>query len=583
MKLIEICINQKSIIMKKIIIAIGILYTTIVSAGITPVKVKSKIDAVTVFVNGAQVFREVRVKLKSGTNKIIINDVSPFINVKSLQASINTSALILDIKHNIEYNNPSVSEPIPLAIQKKINVLDDSLFYQNLRLEKIKNQINNLATEKSIITNNKTIRGQGKADSLDLFIKAVEFYQTKLDEIESKLITLKMEQHKKQKTYRATQKKWNDLSNFKALEPQKAIVKSEVHQIILTIDAPTTLDAKIKTNYLVSRAGWIPSYDVRAKDSQSPVSLTYKGSIFQKTGEDWSNVDLTLSTVHQDCSFSIPELSIWNIIDKRYYRAPGSVVNAGYFTDNMQMNTMSNTLMPTQTMSNGYNQVVDQQLLNNNQGNFKLPSSLVSNMEKTLSNVEFKIKRKYTVEADGEEVLMVISNKTLKSSYSHIAIPKINTDAFLLTNITDWEQLNILPGKANIYFGNTFVGETTINPSIIEDTLSIALGREKGIFTSRKKIEDEAKSKVVGKNITREITIELVVKNTTATNKEINLKDQIPVSKNDLIKIKTIDLAGARLDENTGILSWDLMLAPKEQKIIKFTYEIVHDKEIEVI
>lgn len=117
----------------------------------------------------------------------------------------------------------------------------------------------------------------------------------------------------------------------------------------------------------------------------------------------------------------------------------------------------------------------------------------------------------------------------------------------------------------------------------MSDTLALAVGRERGFEITRKKIEDEAQEKTISSNIKREITIELAVKNTTGETAEIELKDQIPVSKTDDIKVKQLNLNGARLNEKTGILSWKLELAPNEGKIIEFSYEIVHDKDIEVI
>jgi uncharacterized protein (TIGR02231 family) len=585
--------------MKKIILIASIIATHISIHGAEPIEVKSKIKAVTVFINGAQVYREARVNIKTGTNKVVIDDVSPYINTKSLQASISSGALILDVKHNIVYNQPEIAfEPIPEKILTQISALEDSLLYRNFGLQKIRNQINNLETEKRIITNNKTIKGEGKSDSLAIFMQAVEFYQSKLNEIEGWLYDYKIQEHKLTKGYSKIEIDLQKLRNFsthKTIEPTK---KEKVHQVILTVDASASAEAKVKINYLVTRAGWRPSYDLRAEGDDTPVNLTYKASIYQKTGEDWDNVDLTLSTFHQDCSFSVPELAPWKIIDKAtsYNRSQQvlgyqstnsdtvSLIQNGYSNVNFYSNTLSNTTTATfNTASSGSNGVTLGAFNATNNNQFIIPQSLVSNTDKTLSNVEFNIDRKYHIPADGEEILMVIDNIDLTSSYNYISIPKVNTDAFLLTNITNWTALNLLPAKANIYFANSFVGETTIDPSSLKDTLIIALGREKGIQTSRKKIEDDEKSKLVGKNISREITIELVVKNNMNRGTDFVLKDQIPVSENDDIKVKVIEDANASIDKNTGIMTWNLKLKPKEQRIVKFTYQITHDKEIDVI
>lgn len=586
--------------MKKQLILLGL--TALISFPVLAKTIDSRISSVTVYLNGAQVYRKAKTTLKKGTNEIIIDDVSPYLNVKSIQASTSGSPLILNVKHQIEYNDPVfVSEPLPEKILSQIQILEDSLFFQDLQLQKIRNQITNLNQEKNIITNNKTIRGEGKSDSLAIFMVAVDFYHEKLNVIENQLLQLRISEHNLGKKVNNTQIKLNELRNYSAHKTVQPTVKPQVHQIILTVHSDYETETEFSVNYLVNRAGWIPSYDLRATGVDEPVNLTYKASIYQKTGEDWDNVKLTLSTFNQSCSFTVPTLAMWEIQNKAEAEQKSANRNLlGYnLTDTVamiqQQNFYSNTVIPTSTAtavtlnansfdgttinattSNGFS-------IGTNQDQFILPKSLAGSMDKTLSNVEFGIKNRYTINSDGKETMMVVENVDLNSKFDYISVPKLNTDAFLLSNITDWRKHNLLPGKANIYFNNSFVGETEIQPSQMGDTLSLAIGRERGFEITRKKIDDDAKEKVVGSNIKREITIEIAVKNTTGETAEIKIKDQIPVSKSDEIKVKQIDLASGRLNDKTGILTWNLKLEPKEGKIIKFTYEIVHDKEIEVI
>ncbi|MCB9196915.1 MAG: mucoidy inhibitor MuiA family protein [Flavobacteriales bacterium] len=565
--------------------------------------IKSNISSVTVYLNGAQVYRKAKTTLKKGTNEIIIDDVSPYLNPKSIQASCSGSPLILNVKHHIEYNNPSfVSEPLPEKILKEIKILEDSLYFQNLYIQKINSQIRNLEQEKRIITDNKTIRGEGKSDSLPVFMLAVNFYHEKLEVIEGQLLELRMKEYKMNQTYAKTESSLDDLRNYSVHKTVIQTVKPQVHQILITVHSDYETEAEINVNYLVNRAGWIPSYDLRATGTNEPMNLTYKASIYQKTGEDWDNVKLTLSTFNQSCSFTVPTLAMWEIRNKASLNNRSNQTNLlGYnISDTVSMiqqqGFYSNTIIPTAAVTANFSTsftgadftgsaiTFNGLTVGTTQDDqFILPKSLASDMDKTLSNVEFGIKNRYSIPADGKETMMVVTNVDLASKFDYISVPKLNTDAFLLTKITDWRKHNLLPATANIYFNNSFVGETDIQPSQMDDTLSLAIGRERGIEITRKKIDDDAKEKVVGQNIKREISIEIVVKNATSSIASIDIKDQIPVSKTDEIKVKTIELANGRLNDKTGILTWRLDLKPSESKIIKFTYEIVHDKEIEVI
>lgn len=460
-------------IMKKQIILLGLMITA--SFPTLANTISSRISSVTVYLNGAQVYRKAKTSLSKGTNEIIIDDVSPYLNTKSIQASTSGSPLILNVKHHIEYNDPvSVSEPLPEKIQSKIDLLEDSLFYQNLQLQKIRNQISNLDQEKRIITNNKTIRGEGKSDSLAIFMQAVEFYHEKLNVIENQLLELQITEHGLTQKVSSTNRELSELRNYSAHQKVQPQVKPQVHQIILTVHSDYDTEAEFFVNYLVNRAGWIPSYDLRATGAEDPVNLTYKASIYQKTGEDWDNVKLTLSTFNQSCSFTVPTLAMWEIQNKTELKYNQNQRNMlGYeSTDTtmviQQQSFYSNTLIPTNNAtaaftefngaiaSNGFT-------IGTQQDQFILPKSLAGSMDKTLSNVEFTIKNRYSIKADGKETMMVVSNVDMKSHFNYISVPKLDTDAFLLANLTDWRKYNLLPAKANIYFNNSFVEKPIYN------------------------------------------------------------------------------------------------------------------------
>ena len=96
----------------------------------TEVKVKSKIENVTVFLSGAQVHRKGRFVLKKGTNKIVFEGISPNINKNSIQVKGKGNYIILDVSHKIFYPKPeATANTIPSAILSEIQRLEDSLIF----------------------------------------------------------------------------------------------------------------------------------------------------------------------------------------------------------------------------------------------------------------------------------------------------------------------------------------------------------------------------------------------------------------------------------------------------------------------
>jgi uncharacterized protein (TIGR02231 family) len=155
------------------------------------------------------------------------------------------------------------------------------------------------------------------------------------------------------------------------------------------------------------------------------------------------------------------------------------------------------------------------------------------------------------------------------------AVPKLSVDAFLQAKITNWEDLNIIPGNARLYFDNSYLGEMYLNTFSTNDTLSVNLGRDKSIAISRKKRKEKYRVRMVDNEKIETHSIEMTVKNTKAEGIEITLEDQIPiVINNNEIKVNLITSNGAELDTMTGKLSWKLKLNAKESKKVIFTYEI---------
>src|SRR5436190_20050737 len=102
-----------------------------------------------------------------------------------------------------------------------------------------------------------------------------------------------------------------------------------------------------------------------------------------------------------------------------------------------------------------------------------------------MTNVEFDIKLPYSIPSDGQRHLLAIQSKELPAMYRHFLVPRLDREAFLVASVTGWESLNLLPGSANIFFEGTYVGQTVLNPAVLNDTLNLSMGRDHGVTISR--------------------------------------------------------------------------------------------------
>ena len=149
----------------------------------------------------------------------------------------------------------------------------------------------------------------------------------------------------------------------------------------------------------------------------------------------------------------------------------------------------------------------------------------------------------------------------------------------MVANVVDWENLDLLPGNANLYFGNTYVGRTVLDPTIVTDTLKLAMGRDHSIAVKRTKLVSETKSKIIGSEKVYTATYQIEVRNNGTSETRITIEDQIPVTTNEKIKIELEKADRAKIDDRTGFLTWDIKIGSKKTEKLTYTYKVTYPKD----
>lgn len=198
-------------------------------------------------------------------------------------------------------------------------------------------------------------------------------------------------------------------------------------------------------------------------------------------------------------------------------------------------------------------------------------------------SAEFKIDLPYSIKSDGEEHMVLVKNIDLNANYKYISVPKLDPGAYLVAQIVKLDELQLVPATANIFFDGTYIGETYIDPTTMDDTLSLSLGKDPNIIIKRTLLKKDLKEKIVGEKKERTMSYEIEVKNLKSTTATLIIKDQVPVTQNSDIIIEPIELNKANYNEVTGILNWEFDLKSKESRKINFSYRVKHDKNKEVI
>ncbi|MEM9052436.1 MAG: mucoidy inhibitor MuiA family protein, partial [Bacteroidota bacterium] len=188
--------------------------------------------------------------------------------------------------------------------------------------------------------------------------------------------------------------------------------------------------------------------------------------------------------------------------------------------------------------------------------------------------ISYYVDSKHSISSTGEDKLLTIKTEEVPVEFLYRAIPKVDTDVFLLAKITDWGNLNLLSGKSTIYFQGTYTGESRLEAWSVEDTLEIALGRDENILLERKINQDLSKKQNMGSKIKQQVAWEIAVRNNKSHPVMLELVDQLPLSDNKSVMIEPLELSEAEYNAECGKLTWELELKANSSEKVEFSYEL---------
>jgi len=547
--------------MKSLFLSAVLLLSTFTYAQNKPIK--AKLQRATVYLQGAHLFYNETINLNQGINDLVFENISPSINVTSLQAN-SKEVTVMEVRQNIKYKEqPKPTKKYEIEIERVQDSLENFKFIET----ELNNKLKVLANEKSLLTNNKLMRGELFNDSLLLLQNSLIFLKAKLNEIYEQETKVEIQKNKNLKIVTKLNVRLQLLYDLQSNNGEINIEETQpIYQVIVTVYAETALQTQVNFNYLIANASWVPMYDLQATTLTNNFQLKYFANITQNSGLDWKNANLTLSTSNPNEANFKPELTPWYLSFLEYRQK-------------QSINYLSNALAPVQATRKSMKIDADEPSQESLSQIEEKPLIDYINVSQNLIRTEYEIKLNYNIASDGRAHKVLINQRAVPMILAFAAVPKLCTDAFLQAKIVGWEDLNIIPGSARLYFDGTYVGEMYLNANSNSDTLSVNLGRDKTIAITRKKIKEKFKVKFIDNEKVETRTIELMVRNTKNIPIEMELDDQIPIVQGtEEIKVKLINSDDAELDELTGKLKWRVKLGVKDSKKITFTYEIKYPK-----
>ncbi|HBB15845.1 MAG TPA: hypothetical protein DCZ97_02190 [Syntrophus sp. (in: bacteria)] len=357
----------------------------------------------------------------------------------------------------------------------------------------------------------------------------------------------------------ALQRRRNESTGSRRKEAKSVEVMLEI-----TREGNLTLDLAT----VIPRAGWQPSYDVRLSPDAKSAELTFRAMVRQATGEDWKNIDLTLSTARPATGGAPPEMHPWRIAFSRPQppaarsmalsaQAPARAKKAaGMRADSFKSDEPPIEESPVSFVTA---QISDEQ-----------------------SSVAFHIPRTLDVASDGTQHGTVVAIEQFPVSMEFMAIPKLAPYVFLKSEIMNRAAYPLLPGKVNTFVGNTYTGSSQLKKVAAGEKFDLFFGSDDQVTVKREELKQHKQAGMFGKNrVAYRYRIEL-----TNFHKEpvtVTLRDQLPVAGDEEITI-SLDEPSIKPDEvkSDGAVTWKTPLRAGEKKELTFGIVVEYPKDREI-
>lgn len=571
--------KNKFIIMRKVVLSIFIVIPIILLAQQPATQiVKSEIKQIKLFLTSGEMLHEQSIKLVKGRNKLIFSGISAFTDPQSIQFVGEGKYRLVSVSTEMDFLAAEQYNPRIAILQDSLEVLKDK-HQSNI------DYIGSYNAELDVMNANKKLGGQNQNLTVTQIKEAADFYRTRTLEINKQLSKLRKEQQKIELNIEYTRYQLVEL-NFN--ENQRS------NQVIILVDVDEALTLKTSLKYLVSDCGWAANYDLSTSDLNQKIHLKYKAQIYNNTGNDWKNIDLTLSTGDPRLSASHPELSPWYL---NYYEATKLSGKNNYYN---QKTVQQDYRMEAQKSVNIANQrawdnyVIEgndnsksQDMLKSNNGMI-LPQQFgnapvsIKQIEISELTAEFIIPNKFSCPSDAKPYMVDIKEMSLDATFSHITVPKLDNSAFLMAHIVGWQELELIPGPTNVYFGGEYVGVSQINTRNVSDTLSLSFGRDNKVTVMRKLKKEMSSKKIIGGSKKESYLYEIVVRNNRSVPIKIDVYDQVPISKSSEISVSVDNISGGQNNAETGEVNWKLTIQPGEVKTVEIGYTVKYPKDANI-
>lgn len=526
---------------------------------------------VTVYLRGASLQSEEALNLPAGESEITFTQVADSVLPDSIAIAMDNGVTVLSSRVALQ-ETPSSADLSD--IQQQLNAARQEK-------EKLTAEKNNINAQIKVLEANRSLTTKSAAE--------VGKYLQMVKEKNGELLLA---------AGQLTQKISDKQRDIDKLEQHDLLSElngqNEPQVIIARVYTPKAVSSRAVVRYMTRAASWTPLYDIHASAINQPLRLVYKASIRQYTGLAWKNVKLVLSTSEPNTHLTLPRMETQYVdvldegmmmsgsssgsLDAAFVQAPAQEKATAYKEEMMRDKAYA-----AEKAAVAAKAATDRKAAEASR-RYAAPTKAPSPRPAenfTALNVRYALTLPWQIDSDNSARTVVIKEESVSGDYRFFAIPKISNDAYLQVQINAWEDLNLIPGESQIFFGNNRTGVGYLQPPEDGKSLNILLNRDPKLIIQRKTVQKKENAvSIFNDDAVRNFSYTLNVKNSYAEAVDLTLLDQIPVSANSDITVEKVQYGQAQYNAKTGELSWKLHLAGKESASLPFSYTVKYPKNI---
>ena len=340
----------------------------------------------------------------------------------------------------------------------------------------------------------------------------------------------------------------------------------EYYQARIALGAAASGTVQVTLTYQVYDATWAPRYEARLNSENGALRLVQMANVMQTTGEDWTDITLTLATGRPAEGVEMPELDPWFIDFRRPeqdFRRLRKEQAAKAPADGMQQFADSDMALEEVIVTG---------------------TRVGSSVSTTEFSARYRIPGRVSVKSINEEESFFIGEKMLETTLAVRAVPSKESVAYLYGVVKYADEDPLPAGELAVYRDGAFTGTGYLDILRPGEEAEISFGIDEGVSIAwRYDGEERSSGGIISKRTTVERRYTIEVQNLHRRAFDIEILDRLPVSQHENIEVRLLDSATPPderdVGDEPGILAWRGRYEPGEERTIKLHYSVSYPKD----